>query len=163
MRIPALQHKPLALSILLLAPSLLMAQTQDANGIIRLESPHSVEVTADRYEAAAREKGIRVFPRFDHAEAAREYDEDLPPTVVIAVGNPRYGTQFMRENQIAGIDFPPKALVYEDTNGQVWLAYNSAEYLYQTIFERHGLEYPADDIAFYSNLLNELATAATAP
>ncbi|KIT18218.1 DUF302 domain-containing protein, partial [Jannaschia aquimarina] len=93
-----------------------------ATGIVRVESRHSVEATADRYEAAARERGIRVFPRFDHAEAAAEHDETLPPTVVIPFGNPGYGTPFMRQNQIAGIDFPPKALIYEDPDGQVWLA-----------------------------------------
>ncbi|MEM7497959.1 MAG: DUF302 domain-containing protein [Pseudomonadota bacterium] len=153
----------LATLLLLLGGSLAAAQTTDANGIIRVESPHPVAITADRYEAAAREKGIRVFSRFDHAQAAREYDEELPPTVVIAVGNPRYGTKFMRENQIAGIDFPPKAVVYEDPEGQVWLAYNSAEYLYETIFARHGLDYPADDVAFYSAVLEELAATATAP
>lgn len=137
------------------------APVRAENGIVRVESPHSVEVTADRYEAAARERGIRVFPRFDHAQAAQEYDETLPPTVVIAVGNPGYGTRFMRENPIAGIDFPPKALVYEDPDGQVWLAYNSAAYLYETIFARHGLEYPAEDVAFYEGLLEGLAEAAT--
>lgn len=104
-----------------------------------------------------------MFPRFDHAAVAGGYDEDLPPTIVLAVGNPGYGTPFIRANQIAGIDFPPKALVYEDPAGQVWLAYNSAEYLYKTMIERHGLDYPKDDVAFYRGLLDDLATEATAP
>jgi uncharacterized protein (DUF302 family) len=128
-----------------------------------MESPYPVDATADRYEDAARERGIWVFPRFDQAAAEEEYDEDLLPTIVLAVGNPGYGTPFIRQNQIAGIDFPPKALVYEDPAGQVWLAYNSAEYLYRTIFERHGLDYPEDDVAFYRELFDDLATEATAP
>ena len=37
------------------------------------------------------------------------------------------------------IDVPPKALVWEDDQGKVWLSYNSAEYLYKTIYSRHGL------------------------
>ncbi len=152
--------KGLVLSLGLVAASASLAIAD--NGIIKKQSPHSVEVTAERYEQAARDKGIRVFPRFDHGEAAREYEQDLPPTVVIAVGNPKYGTKFMRTNPVAGIDFPPKAVVYEDAEGQVWLAYNSAEYLYGTIFERHGLEYPADDVTFYSKVLEDLSNAAVA-
>lgn len=132
------------------------------NGIIRVESPHSVEETANRYEEAAEEKGIRVFARHDHAQAAEEYDQELPPTVVLSVGNPGYGTKFMVENQVAAIDFPPKALVYEDPEGQVWLVYNSSEYFFGTIFERHGLSYPPEDVEFYAGLLEELATSATA-
>ncbi|KIT17467.1 DUF302 domain-containing protein [Jannaschia aquimarina] len=154
---------PAAFAALYLSAHPSAAQTPGENGIIRVESAHSVEVTADRYEDAARERGIRVFARHNHTEAAREYEETLSPTIVIAVGNPGYGTRFIRENQLAGIDFPPKALAYEDPQGRVWLAYNSAEYLYETIFARHGLDYPPEDVAFYADLLESLAEAATSP
>lgn len=139
----------------------LMAQEQD-NGLIRVTSPHSVAETADRFEAAAAERGIRIFDRFDHALAASEYGLELSPLVTINFGNPRYGTPFMANNPQAGIDFPPKALVYEDDEGQVWLAYNSAEYLYNTIFVRHGLEFPEDHIAFQAGVLQALSDAAVA-
>jgi hypothetical protein len=43
------------------------------------------------------------------------------------------------QDAAAAIDVPPKALVWEDDQGKVWLSYNSAEYLYKTIYPRHGL------------------------
>ncbi len=36
------------------------------------------------------------------------------------------------------IDFPLKALVWEDAGGKVWLSYNSPAYL-ATIYARHGV------------------------
>jgi uncharacterized protein (DUF302 family) len=42
------------------------------------------------------------------------------------------------------IDLPPKALVWEDDQGKVWLSYNSADYLYKTIYPRHGAAVPPD-------------------
>ncbi|MEM9282735.1 MAG: DUF302 domain-containing protein [Verrucomicrobiota bacterium] len=130
------------------------------NGLLKKPSKYSVQETVERFEAAVRAKGIKVFPRFDHAAAAAEYDLSLPPLVVISFGNPRYGTEFMARAPSAGIDFPPKALVYEDDAGKVWLAYNSSEYLYEVIFKRHGLEYSEEDVVFYAKLLEEITDQA---
>ncbi len=132
----------------------------DDNGILKKQSNYSVQETAERFEAAVRAKGIKVFPRFDHAAAAKEYGLKLSPLVVISFGNPKYGTKFMAREPLAGIDFPPKAVVYEDADGRVWLAYNSSQYLYEVIFKRHGLDYPEGDVAFYAKLLEELTEQA---
>src|SRR5215467_11756265 len=43
---------------------------------------------------------------------------------------------------LVAIDFAPKALVWEDDQGKVWLSYNSADYLYKTIYPRHGIDAP---------------------
>lgn len=130
------------------------------NGLQRKASPHSVEQTVERFEAAARSKGLRVFPRIDHAAAAADYGLEMPPTVVIGFGNPKYGTPYMLENPQAAIDFPPRAVVYEDADGKVWLAYNSSPYLYEYLFERHGLDYPPGDIEFFNNALERLTDMA---
>ena len=141
--------------------SLLGATTAFADdGIRKKSSPFSVTQTADRFEEAARKRGMKVFPRFDHGAAASEYEREMPPAVVVSVGNPKYGTPFMVENPVAGIDFPPKAIVYQDSEGKVWIAYNTADYLYNTIFKRHDLVFPEGDVAFYGNLLDELTSFA---
>ena len=132
-------------------------------GIRTKSSPHSVEETVARFEQAAKEKGMRVFPRIDHGLAAKAHDTEMPPAVVDSVGNPKYGTPFMLENPVAAIDFPPKAVVYEDADGKVWISYHTAEYLYGTIFQRHGLEFPQGDVAFYARVLEELTDFAVAP
>lgn len=154
--------KALTLSCLLALAAMIPPALAD-DGLLKKESPHSVEVTAQRFEKAAAERGMKVFARFDHAAAAQEYEREMPPAIVVSVGNPAYGTKFMVENPLAGIDFPPKAIVYEDAQGKVWLAYNSADYLYGTIFTRHGLAYPEGDVAFYANVLDELSSFAVSP
>lgn len=130
------------------------------DGLLRKESPHSVETTVKRFEAAVQAKGLRVFPRVDHAAAAADYGLKMPPTIVVAFGNPKYGTPFMHKNPEAGIDFPPRAIVYEDSDGKVWLAYNSAAYLYEHLFRRHGLDYPLGDIELFRKALEGLTDQA---
>ena len=136
---------------------------QAESDLLRKTSPHSVEITAERFESAVKAKGLKLFPRFDHAAATRQYEHSMPPMVVISFGNPKYGTPLMRQQPSAGIDFPPKALIYEDRKGTVWLAYNSASYLYETIFKRHGLAYEEAEIDLYRTLLEELTDHAVAP
>lgn len=130
------------------------------SGLKRKASPYSVAETVERFEAAVRAKGLRVFPRIDHAAAAKAYGLEMPPTIVIGFGNPKYGTPFMLQNPEAAIDFPPRALVYEDADGRVWLAYNSSPYLYEHLFTRHGLDYPPGDIAFFRNALERFTDLA---
>ncbi|MDJ0599732.1 MAG: DUF302 domain-containing protein [Crocosphaera sp.] len=124
--------------------------------LIRTRSKFSAEETADRFEDAVLEKGLKVFPRFDHQQAAEEYGLELDDNIVLMFGNPRYGTPFMVEqNPQAGIDFPPKAQVY-GKDGKVWLAVNSSQYLYEVIFERHGLKFNEGDLVFFENVVNDL-------
>lgn len=147
--------------LLFLFLSIVVSSTAaEENGLLRKASPYSVEQTLQRFEEAIRAKGMKVFPRFDHAAAAREYDKTMNPAVVVSFGNPAYGTPIMAQKPESGIDFPPKAIVYEDQDGQVWIAYNSANYLYETIFQRHGLEYKESDIDFYEQVLEELTDQA---
>lgn len=153
----------MTMRVLALLMTIFIAVPATAKGLKTKQSPHSVIETVERFEAAAKGKGMKAFPRIDHASAAKEADQTMPATIVVSVGNPKYGTKFMLENPIAAIDFPPKAVVYQDKDGKVWISYNTSDYLYRTIFERHGLKYPEGDVAFYAKLLEELTDAAIAP
>ena len=73
---------------------------------------------------------------------AKEAGLDMRPRTVIVFGNPKLGTPVMIKTPSLAIDVPPKALVWEDDSGKVFLSYNSAEYLYGTIYPRHGLQAP---------------------
>jgi len=53
---------------------------------------------------------------------------------VLIFGSPKGGTPLMVARPRLAIDLPLKALAWQDENDQVWLSYNSPEYLY----ERHG-------------------------
>jgi len=66
----------------------------------------------------------------------------------------------MAKTPLLAIDNPPKALVWEDDQGKVWLSYNSADYIYKTIYPRHGAEAPSNYAAF-AKLLDEITDQAT--
>jgi uncharacterized protein (DUF302 family) len=108
-----------------------MAYAEDGldHGLVKVESIHSVADTGDRLEDLLRTKGIMVFTRIDHGAGATSVELNLRPTEVIIFGNPKVGTPLMQCNQAIGIDLPLKALIWQDAEGKVWLAYNDPEYL----------------------------------
>jgi uncharacterized protein (DUF302 family) len=115
------------------------------DGLITTQSRYSVKDTISRFEEAVKEKeslGFMVFTEIDHAAAAKKFGLEMRPRVVIVFGNPKLGTPVMINAPLLAIDVPPKALVWEDDQGKVWLTYNSAEYLGKTIYARHGLPDP---------------------
>lgn len=63
----------------------------------------------------------------------------MPRATVIVFGNPRLGTPVFIKTPTVAIDLPPKAMVWEDADGTVYLSYNSSEYLYGTVYPRHGI------------------------
>lgn len=100
-----------------------------ADGLIAVKSPHSVKDTLDRFEAAAKGKGLNIFLRVDHAAGAKKIGKDLRPTELLVFGNPQGGTPLMECAQSAGIDLPLKALAWQDASGQTWLGYNDPQFL----------------------------------
>jgi len=133
------------------------------DGLITKSSHYSAKETVERFEAAikAREAaGFIVFTEIDHAAAAKKFGLDMRPRTVVVFGNPKLGTPAMVKAPLLSIDVPPKALVWEDDQGNVWLSYNSADYLYKTIYPRHGLEGPPSTEPF-AKALDEMSDYAT--
>lgn len=110
------------------------------DGLITKPSAHSVDATIERFEAAVKKRGFMVFARLDHAAAAESVGLKMPRATVIVFGNPRLGTPVFIKTPTVAIDLPPKAMVWEDSNGKVFLSYNSSEFLYGTIYVRHGVQ-----------------------
>ena len=125
-----------------------------AEGLVALKSAHAVGATMDRFEAAAKAKGLNVFLRLDHAAGAKKIGKELRATQLIVFGNPQGGTPFMECAQTVGIDLPLKALAWEDAGGQVWLGYNDPQYL----ASRHGAATECGKVA--GNLAKALAGLA---
>jgi uncharacterized protein (DUF302 family) len=128
-----------------------------AEGVVRIASALGPRETMDRLEAAVKEKGLMVFARIDHAEGARAAGLSLRPTELIIFGNAKGGTPLMQAGQESGIDLPLKALVYQDAEDRVWLAYNDPHWL----ADRHHLP-DLPNIAMLTRLLETLAAGATA-
>ena len=123
-----------------------------ADGVVAVKSAHPPKATLDRFEAAAKERGLMVFARIDHAAGAQKVGKTLRPTELLIFGNPQGGTPLMECAQTAGIDLPLKALVWEDAAAQVWVGYNDPAFLVQ----RHG----APQCAVVDNLRKALAGLA---
>ncbi|WP_228160700.1 DUF302 domain-containing protein [Marinobacter bohaiensis] len=132
------------------------AHASAADGLITVQSPHSVETTADNLEDALDAKGMTVFTRIDHALGAREAGLDLRPTEVVIFGNPNVGTPLMQCTQSVAIDLPQKALIWQDAEGQVWVGYNDPQYLK----ERHDIEGCDEVIGKIEKALGALVGAA---
>ena len=103
-------------------------------GIIDVPSRYSVPETLERLEAILKEKGITVFALVDHSGQAEKAGLKMRPTQLLIFGSPKSGTPLMVAAPRLAIDLPLKALAWQDEHGQVWLSYNSPEYLQQ----RHG-------------------------
>jgi uncharacterized protein (DUF302 family) len=108
------------------------------NGIIDVPSRYSVPETLARLRSILKEKNITVFALIDHSGEAEKAGLKMRPTQLLVFGSPKGGTPLMVAAPRLAIDLPLKALAWQDEQGQVWLSYNSPEYLQQ----RHG--FPAE-------------------
>jgi uncharacterized protein (DUF302 family) len=108
------------------------------NGIIDVPSRYSVPETLARLQSILQEKNIIVFALIDHSGEAEKAGLKMRPTQLLVFGSPKGGTPLMVAAPRLAIDLPLKALAWQDEQEQVWLSYNSPEYLQQ----RHG--FPAE-------------------
>ncbi len=111
---------------------------QPDTGIVTLRSSQSVDQTVGKIEELLRAKGVKLFALVDHSGEAKSAGLEMRPTKLLIFGNPKGGTPLMVAVPSVAIDLPLKILVAEDAAGQVWISYNSPEYLRT----RHG--FPAE-------------------
>lgn len=147
------------LALLTLTGLLAALPARGADGLVELNSAHSVRETADRLQDLLLRKGLRVFARVNHAENARGVDLELPPTVLSIFGNPRLGTPLMHCAPTVAIDLPQKMLIRQTGEGGVLLSYNDPRYL----ASRHGIEGCDEVLGRIQQALDGLARAATRP
>jgi uncharacterized protein (DUF302 family) len=108
---------------------------QKEEGIVKIPSRHSVDETVNKLKTILKLKGVTLFALVDHSGEAEKVGLKMPPTKLLIFGNPKGGTPLMLAAPSAALDLPLKILVAEDPQGEVWISYNSPDYLK----ERHGL------------------------
>jgi uncharacterized protein (DUF302 family) len=128
------------LLVLMIAAFALPASAADnsihhKNGIVDVPTTHTVDQAVDKIKGILQAKGITLFIVIDHSGEAAKVGLTMPPTKLVIFGNPKGGTPLMLATPSIAIDLPLKILVWQDTNGKVWLSYNTPEYLAQ----RHDL------------------------
>lgn len=128
------------------------------DGMTRCSSGHGPKETMDRLAAAVTSRGMTILARIDHAAAAAKVGMMLRPTEILIFGNPQAGTPLMQMTQTIGIELPLKALVWQDAEGETWLAYNGPTWL----AARHGALHGSDrTLAAMTDALNAVAKEAT--
>lgn len=110
------------------AGDLQAGEAPDVPGLVVYASEYDVDATAQRIQDALSEVGM-VTATIDHQANAESVGSELRPTTLVIGGAPMAGTPLLLEEQEAGIDLPQKFLAWEDEDGEVWLGYNSAEYV----------------------------------
>jgi uncharacterized protein (DUF302 family) len=126
---------------------------QKDEGIVKVSSHHSVDETIDKLKIILKSKGVTLFALVDHSGEAEKVELKMPPTKLLIFGNPKGGTPLMLATPSAALDLPLKILVAEDSQGRVWISYNSPDYLK----ERHGLP---DNLVPNIAVVQALAAAA---
>lgn len=131
-----------ALAVALAGPAL-------ADDVERVLAEGSVTQVMNALEAAVTGAGATVFARVDHSGGAASVGMDLKPMELLIFGNPQLGTPALQDNPLAGLWLPLRVLVYEDTEGLVWLAYQEVE----EMFEEIGMD---DDAAYVEKMEDAL-------
>jgi uncharacterized protein (DUF302 family) len=131
--------------------------TSTSSGLINFTSPHDTVTTANRLEEVLRTNGMNIIARVNHAQAAAGAGMELRPTELLVFGNPQAGTPLMQSSQTAAIDFPQKALVWQDEQDRVRISFNDPEYL----ITRHGIDGKAEMANRMKNVLEGFAAAVT--
>lgn len=123
--------------------------------IIKIRATADVGTTMDQLEAAVSGAGATVFARVDHAAGAQTVDMSLNPAELLVFGNPQLGTPAMQDDPLAGLYLPLRVLVYQDPDGQVWLAYHDPENMFD------DLSIP-DDAGYIGQIAGALANLTDA-
>lgn len=144
----------------LLAFLLLCAQigaAQAGDGIVRVKSAYDMAETVDRLKQDIAGKGIMFFDEIDQAKLAAGAGIALPPSTLLVFGSPILGIQFLTADPDAGLDWPVRLLVYQDEDGQVWMASTDFDW----IAKRHGITTRDDAFATANRVIASITSAAT--
>jgi len=127
-----LRLSALSAAALVVAPE---ALPKSNDGIVRVKSAYGFRDTIERLKKDIAAKGIRFFSEIDQSSLAADAGIKLNPSTLLVFGNPPLGTQFMTANPNAGLDWPVRLLVIQDSSGDVWTVYTD----FAWIAARHGI------------------------
>jgi uncharacterized protein (DUF302 family) len=123
------QAATLSIALALSSSGIARADGVPESGIVKIKSAYSRAETIARVKQDIAAKGIRFFDEIDQSQLAADAGIQIRPSTLLVFGNPPLGTQFIRSNSLAGLDWPVRLLVFEDEQGQVWTAYTDFSYI----------------------------------
>ncbi|UCH44970.1 MAG: DUF302 domain-containing protein [Nitrospiraceae bacterium] len=146
------------LILTILAVLIMSVPAYAVEGMIDVKSSFGVKETGDRLENVLKEKGMTIFNRVKHSDAAKNVGVELRETELIIFGNPKVGSPLMKCEQSVAIDLPQKALIWKDGEGNVWISYNNPRYLEK----RHTISNCEEVISKIEKALAGITKAASA-
>lgn len=129
----------------------------DPDDITRLLSNADVTATADRLAAGIEAAGAKLMARVDHGAGAQAVGSDIGASQLLIFGNPKLGTPVMEQNRLAGLMLPLHVLVYEDAQGQTWIAYENID---ERLDDLDGIQSGDETVQPLKGALTKLTTAA---
>jgi uncharacterized protein (DUF302 family) len=134
------------------------AMPKSNDGIVRVKSSYNFQETIARLKKDIAAKGIRFFSEIDQTELAAEAGIKLNPSTLLVFGNPPLGTQFMTANPNAGLDWPVRLLVIQDSAGAVWTVYTD----FAWIAARHGIVNRTEQFKMASMVIASITSSVRA-
>jgi uncharacterized protein (DUF302 family) len=129
--------------------------TQNSSGIVQFRSAFDVATTIAKLRQALESHGITIFAHIDFSGDAARAGLTMHTEQMLIFGNPKAGTPLMQVEPVVGLDLPLKVLVWDDDQGNTWIASNAPEY----ILARHRLpEALAGNLSGPIAILRQLAT-----
>lgn len=126
----------------------------EPDGVVRLKSSYGMPETLKRLKKDVADKGIMFFSEIDQAKLAADAGVTLLPSTLLVFGNPPLGTLFLTSDPDAGLDWPVRLLVYQDKQGQVWVAYTD----FAWIARRHGIADRAKEFQMASEVIASITS-----
>lgn len=139
------------------APAVGPVASAPAEGVIRVRSDNSFDETVARLKADVQAKGIRFFDSIDQTGLGASADLAIGRSTLVLFGNPPLGVQFLQANRYAGLDWPVRMLVVEESDGSVWVAWTDFAF----IAERYAITDKGPQLKMASEVAASIAAAAT--
>jgi uncharacterized protein (DUF302 family) len=128
-----MQRLIMSCAALLAAPALADIEQVPAEG--------SVETVMNRLESTVVTAGATVFAKVDHGAGAESIGSPISASQLLIFGNPKLGTPAISDDPLAGLVLPLKVLVYEDGDGQTWIAYEEVDEMFDDLAIDDDAEY----------------------
>jgi uncharacterized protein (DUF302 family) len=130
------------------------SEQRGSQGLVRVRSAYPVRQTIERLRKEIAAKGIPFFGAIDQARLAADAGVRVRPSTLLVFGTPSLGAGFLNANPYAGLDWPVRLLVHQDSVGQVWVAYND----FTWIARRRGLADCREQLALAAALVESITS-----
>jgi uncharacterized protein (DUF302 family) len=147
-----------ATATLVAAPAVHSSSAKSNDGVVRVKSAYGFAETVERLKKDIAGKGIMFFSEIDQSKLAADVGIKLDPSMLLVFGNPPLGTQFMTSNPNAGLDWPVRLLVIQDSAGAVWTVYTD----FAWIAARHGIVNRGDQFKMASMVIASITSSVKA-